>query len=350
VHRAQALWLANMSSMILFWPYLKAAINTPIKQMMGRTMVFKTTLKGAAAKVASLKTLGAPLLIVIVNVVTFIIGIAHFRIEVNAAQAISLCWLVFNTIPHVTLLLNSSVGPGSFMVAWCRIGMLLTTASSALAVVLMWLLYPREIDFMETLNSSLFFLRAEVSGRLPLGYTPQWRGSSGEQLVSAHVDAPNGIQSVFRPALSIGKINVTRDLSGGFYEDGPWGPIKLTKNNAFSTAMLAWGVLDKITEQSFRSDPARLVRPSPCTAAAAAGAAARHSDRARPFTRRREHAGLGARPHLAWRQVPSELLHRRPHRVRHAPWRRLRLHRRRHRAGAPAVAAAGRRQGAHQPH
>jgi hypothetical protein len=42
----QALWLANTSSVILFYPYLKASFLVPIKQILGLTMEFKTTLKG----------------------------------------------------------------------------------------------------------------------------------------------------------------------------------------------------------------------------------------------------------------------------------------------------------------
>ena len=43
---------------------------------------------------------------------------------------------------------------------------------------------------------------------------------------------------------SISSFKKTVDLSGGFYEDGPYGPIKLTKSNALNTAMLAWAILD----------------------------------------------------------------------------------------------------------
>lgn len=163
----QALWLANNSSVILFWPYLKASIFTPIKSLMGRTMVFKTTLKGAAAHNASLKVLGPSILIVLVNAVTFLLGIVNFRVAVNAAQGISLCWLVFNTIPHVNLLFYSAFGPGGFMVGWCKMGMLLTTASSALAIILMWLLYPREVDFVKPLDFSVRFLQVLLSVALP---------------------------------------------------------------------------------------------------------------------------------------------------------------------------------------
>ena len=84
--RLQALWLANNSSVILFWPYLKASIFTPVKAMLGRTMVFKTTLKGAAAHNASLKVLWPAMLIALINVVSLILGIVNFRASVNAAQ------------------------------------------------------------------------------------------------------------------------------------------------------------------------------------------------------------------------------------------------------------------------
>lgn len=83
---AQALWLANNSSVILFWPYLKASIFTPVKALMGKTMVFKTTLKGAAAHNASLKVLWPAILISIINIVSLILGVVNFRASVNAAQ------------------------------------------------------------------------------------------------------------------------------------------------------------------------------------------------------------------------------------------------------------------------
>ena len=47
-------------------------------------------------------------------------------------------------------------------------------------------------------------------------------------------------------------------MSGGFYEDGPWGPIKLTKSNALSTSILAWSLLD--AEDAMRQEEPTLVR------------------------------------------------------------------------------------------
>lgn len=82
----QALWLANMSSVILFWPYLKASFMTPIKQMLGRTMEFKTTLKGANTRDFSLKVYGMPLLILAINIVSFLIGVITLDTQINAAK------------------------------------------------------------------------------------------------------------------------------------------------------------------------------------------------------------------------------------------------------------------------
>lgn len=67
---------------------------------------------------------------------------------------------------------------------------------------------------------------------------------SGLQYRTATVNGEDGVNSQYRPQYSLPAFNVTTDLSGGFYEDGPWGPVKLTKTNALTTANLAWAVLD----------------------------------------------------------------------------------------------------------
>ena len=39
-------------------------------------------------------------------------------------------------------------------------------------------------------------------------------------------------------------VNQTLDLSGGFFNDGDVGPVKLTWNIALTTSMLAWSMLE----------------------------------------------------------------------------------------------------------
>lgn len=152
---AQALWLANCSSVLLFYPYLKNSFLTPIKQVLGQTMEFKTTLKGSNASGFSLRTFGPAILIVILNVATFSVGLSSIDANINAAKGISMCWIVFNTVPHLMLLLHAYLGPGYVMVAFCKLFLLLTNGSGILAIVLMWLLYPREVDFEPAINASI---------------------------------------------------------------------------------------------------------------------------------------------------------------------------------------------------
>ena len=104
-------------------------------------------------------------------------------------------------------------------------------------------------------------LQAEYSGKLPTDRPDSiaWRSTSGLQYARTPIASPNGIKSKFQPQYSLPAFNATRDLSGGFYEDGPYGPVKLTKSNALSTALLAWSLLD--AADSFERDPALLVRP-----------------------------------------------------------------------------------------
>lgn len=72
---------------------------------------------------------------------------------------ISLCWIVFNTVPHALLLLNSYFGPGFIMTGICKMCIALTSSSGILAIILMWLLYPREVDWGPALNCSITFMQ-----------------------------------------------------------------------------------------------------------------------------------------------------------------------------------------------
>ena len=68
-------------------------------------------------------------------------------------------WIVFNTIPHLMLLLHAYLGAGVVMVAFCKAFMAVMSAAGILAVVLMWLLYPREVSFQPALDASIKFLQ-----------------------------------------------------------------------------------------------------------------------------------------------------------------------------------------------
>jgi hypothetical protein len=91
-------------------------------------------------------------------------------------QGVSLCLLVFNTVPHLTLLLHSAAGAGRAMVRWCRVGMALTALSAAAAIAVLWLFYPRGIDFARPFEASITFLQVRRDSQSPSACNCQ-RGS-----------------------------------------------------------------------------------------------------------------------------------------------------------------------------
>ena len=71
-----------------------------------------------------------------------------------------MCWIAFNIVPHVLLLGWGKMGQGGFMIALCRVGIFITTVAGFLALVLMWLLWPREAAYGPPMRASLTFLEA----------------------------------------------------------------------------------------------------------------------------------------------------------------------------------------------
>ena len=66
--------------------------------------------------------------------------------SVNSPLAISVCWCVYNGIPHFLIVYYAYVSKGPSLAWVCRICMLLSFVTGALAVGLMWGLYPKQFD------------------------------------------------------------------------------------------------------------------------------------------------------------------------------------------------------------
>ena len=241
----RALWLANVGTSILFWPYFKAALFTPMKQLGGKGLTFKATSKGGAKSSVSLKEIGPSLLLVVLSVLAFICGIWDFNVNVNAPKAIALLWVIYNVVPHTLLIVYARFGNGGVLKFSCTFLMYAQSIVSLLALVLLWLLYPREENYARATDLSLTFLQAQRSGALAQPYPIDWRKSSGQRnqfefnFTEYATDPETGIQ-IPLPV----KMQKTADLSGGFYTDGEIGPIKITTHVAMATSMLAWSLLD----------------------------------------------------------------------------------------------------------
>lgn len=215
-----ALWLSNVAVCIMFWQFMKAAVVTPLAAGMGGDVSFKTTKKGNVRTITSYGDVLPSAVITVMSIVSLVVGLIDFDFKANAPKAIAACWVVYGMIPHCLLLFHARVGQGRFMSIACKFAMALSGVLSALAVVLMWFMYPVEENYGVAATASLKFLDAQRSGAVPDG--PDWRFKTG-------------FQDVY---------GTFGDLSGGFYNDGEIGAVKLTSHIGITTANLAWSLLD----------------------------------------------------------------------------------------------------------
>lgn len=118
-------------------------------------------------------------------------------------------------------------------------------------------------------------VQTQWSGKLPADYPVAWRADTGQQYANFNFRSsgikrsPNIYEHPNMPSF-----NATLDVSGGFYEDGPWGPVKLTKSIALSTSLLAWTLID--AEGTMREDENVMVRPHLCVCACVSVGLLRH--------------------------------------------------------------------------
>jgi hypothetical protein len=107
-------------------------------------------------------------------------GLIDFNVDVNAPKAIAFCWVILQLHPHIILLTYARiVAPenGSFGSVPAHVLFLRSTA----ALVCLWVLYPREEDYVRAADLSLHFLDAQWSGRF-LDKAPRVAASGGWNL------------------------------------------------------------------------------------------------------------------------------------------------------------------------
>ena len=194
---ATALWFSNVGTCLLFWPYLKAAVTSPFKAVLGSGLTFKATAKGTGQSrgSAGIKDLWPAVALVCLSCVALVVGLLDYDVRVNAPKALALCWVAYNAVPHALLLLYAAFGQGDFLGRACRSGMALTFLSATAAVGLMWLLYPRDMDYRHAARLSIQYLEATA--------------------------APSGV-----------------------YQDGLAGRVVIMADVATSSSYLAWSLLD----------------------------------------------------------------------------------------------------------
>eukprot|EP01023_Acetabularia_acetabulum_P045661 TRINITY_DN463_c0_g1_i1.p1 TRINITY_DN463_c0_g1~~TRINITY_DN463_c0_g1_i1.p1 ORF type:complete len:1207 (+),score=229.86 TRINITY_DN463_c0_g1_i1:181-3801(+) len=223
-----SLWYSTVSTNILWFAYLKAALFSILRTFLGRSMSFKATAKGRMGSLSkiSFQDLWIHILIVSINVPTLIVGLANLDTIKNFTIMIALVWVMWNMVPSILVLYYSFVGyAGSHFMLICFTAFILAQVLPLAAVVLLWLLYPREVDYADVLNTVLTFFDAQWSGIIrPVDQALSWRRSSA-MMDSVEIDGLN------------------YDLSGGFYTGSSVGHAKITKNIAYTVTLLAWSAL-----------------------------------------------------------------------------------------------------------
>lgn len=163
VHRfrdLKALWFANIANAILWWTFVKACWRA-LGGAFGRSITFKTTLKGAdALRAKSVGDLWMPTasFVSLASALGFGLYKAATGPAVVSTLSISIIWIMYNAIPPYLLLHYNFIGKGQTLRLACTICHLMTTGLSLGALVLLWLVYPPEVrGERETLKGFFFF-------------------------------------------------------------------------------------------------------------------------------------------------------------------------------------------------
>jgi len=124
-----SLWYSTVSTNILWFAYLKAALFSILRTFLGRSMSFKATAKGRLGMLSkvSIQDLWIHLLLVGINIPTLLVGLANLDTIKNFTIMIALVWVTWNMIPSILVLYYSFVGhEGTHFMLICFISFFLS--------------------------------------------------------------------------------------------------------------------------------------------------------------------------------------------------------------------------------
>ena len=222
------IFFATVANNILWWTFIKACWKSLLSLIPGRAKItFKTTMKGAAGRLANsaIGDLWMPTLSFVALAVTLGIGVSKLAHgpTVVTTLSISVVWIIYSMISPTLLLIYALGMRGRVLAAACKVCFLLSYVCSLLALMLLWAVYPAEYDYGRAAGASLRFYEAQRLGELPAGNRIAFRGNT----------FPYERSPKFR----------FDDLTGGWASGGAVGTVKMTVTTAFTTSMLAWGLL-----------------------------------------------------------------------------------------------------------
>ncbi len=223
------IFFATVANNILWWTFVKACFNSLLSLIPGRKKItFKTTMKGSGALAMAASAIGdlwMPTLSFAALAASLGVGVSKLAAgpSVVTTLSISVVWILYGMIPSFLLLWYTFIGRGSTLAFMCRACFVLSYACSLLALMLLWAVYPAEFDYGAAAGESLKFYEASRLGELPAANPIAFRGSTFGYEASPKYAFP--------------------DLTGGWANGGAIGTVKLTMTTAFTTTLMAWGLL-----------------------------------------------------------------------------------------------------------
>ncbi|KAK9828913.1 hypothetical protein WJX72_002766 [[Myrmecia] bisecta] len=217
------LWFANVANNILWFAFVKACFRA-VGASCGKSITFKTTLKGSGRLLNSaMGDIWMPAICFLALAASFGFGL-HKVItgpSVITTLSISIVWIVYGMIAPYLLLHYHFIGRGGTLRFACKLLFWVSGLCGLVAILLLWLVYPPQYDYSDVLQKSFLFYDSQRVGQLPADFRIPWRGDSLLQ------------QRGFNGTV----------LSGGFMNGGDAGTLEMTIPTAFSTSLLAWGML-----------------------------------------------------------------------------------------------------------
>lgn len=241
LEHTRALWLARITASIHAWGNLTAAVLAPIDAALGaqpNTPPPRRTPSRARTPAALLWAL----VVLPVSAVAFAGGCMRARAAIDLPTGLSLCAVMVNAAPPLLLVARAGYGRGPKLTRTCTLVLVACAAAAAAALGFIPLLFPRNVNFERAARLFIRFLSAERSGRIPPTFPVGWRNDSGLQYSAVNFAFTNAMRGVVADVTTT--VNEQADLSGGFYNEGEVGPVKLTWNVAATTSMLAWALLE----------------------------------------------------------------------------------------------------------
>eukprot|EP00891_Asterochloris_glomerata_P004594 jgi/Astpho2/4594/Aster-00171 len=224
----EAAYFASLNGSLMWWTYLRNLGEVVLGRVMPKYNAFKISKVPGGEKAdqskAGIQTRVLEAVAVLLATILADPGPAKLGSEGGyQSQPLALClvWTLFNIIPLALMFCYVAMRKHWTFMWACILGFFASIILVGVAVILLWVLLPGRMNFATIADDATFSYRAQRVGTLPADNDVSWRATA-----LAADSGPGGA-----------------DLTGGWLQGGDAGNLKLTLPTAFTTSMLAWGLV-----------------------------------------------------------------------------------------------------------